>query len=138
MVYLRCLAGSERQTSACAASDNASQSESHAEGGTQTQIQRFPVCLWGVPGYSRRSHRKLHPYTLHLVFLSSIPTWTCERKCLANTHTHQIGEPNQCSRTSISSLSCIFLIHLLAWPCGSIMSGHLVPFVTRTAESVET
>lgn len=38
----------------------------------------------------------------------------------------------------MSSPSCIFLIHLLACPCGSIIKGHLVPFVTKIAESVDT
>lgn len=40
--------------------------------------------------------------------------------------------------TSMSSPSCIFLIHLLACPCGSIIKGHLVPLVTKMAESVDT
>ena len=40
--------------------------------------------------------------------------------------------------TSMSSPSCIFLIHLLACPCGSIINGHLVPLVTKIAESVDT
>lgn len=38
----------------------------------------------------------------------------------------------------MSSPSCIFLIHLLACPCGSIIKGHLVPLVTKIAESVDT
>lgn len=38
----------------------------------------------------------------------------------------------------MSSPSCIFLIHLLACPCGSIIKGHLVPLVTKMAESVDT
>ena len=49
-----------------------------------------------------------------------------------------VGEEGPvCEEVKLTFLLSIFLIHLMACPCGSIMRGHLLPRVTITPFSVE-